>query len=328
MKVLIPEDIAPKGKEYLLSQGYELTVGVDTDVETLKSVIGDYDALICRNAQYPREVIEAGKKLKVIARHGVGVDNIDVRAAEEHGIWVVNGPGSNTQSVAEYTMTLICMLSTQVMQIQKHTREGDWSYRKKAKRRDLEGAVLGILGFGNIGRAVARIATRGFGMKVVTCAYQMEEVPMENVEYVDTLEEIASAADYLSVNLPLTAQTQGLVNKELLSHMKKSAYLVNCARGEVCDVDDLLEALENGTIAGAALDVYPEEPLPLSSPLFQCENLILSQHFAGFSETSLENMSYLAAQGVWEVLSGKAPTFPVNDPLHRGSNKNEGEEKQ
>ncbi len=170
-RILIPEDIAESGKRYLTDRGYELKVGVPTDIPSLKKEIARADGIIVRNASYPKEVFEGAERLKVIARHGIGVDNIDVAAANAQGIWVVNGPGSNSNAVAEHTVAAIAALFCRLHLTDRYTRKGDWHYRLQMERREMKGAVLGLIGFGNIGRLVAEKAAAGFGMEVL--AYDM-----------------------------------------------------------------------------------------------------------------------------------------------------------
>jgi len=166
-KILIPEDIAQSGKQYLTDRGYELRVGVPTDVESLKREIEDADGLIVRNARYPKEVLEAGKRLKVIGRHGTGVDNIAVKEAELLGIQVVNGPTANINAVAEYTVGLILALSCGLVQADRKTRAKDWTYRLSMERYEIKGKTLGLVGFGRIGQLVADKVISALGMDVI-----------------------------------------------------------------------------------------------------------------------------------------------------------------
>lgn len=313
-KVLIPEDVAASGKKYLLERGYELIIGVPTDVESLKREVADVDALMVRNAKYPKEVLEAGKKLKVVARHGTGVDNIAVADAEKMGIWVVNGPIANINAVAEYTTALIMALGCGVVRSNDKTKAGDWSYRTSMVRHELGGQTLGLIGFGRIGRLVANKAVNGLGMKVI--AYDglaVSDIP-EGVEITTDLSYLLKNSDFISVHAPSTPQTKNMFNYNLFSQMKSTACFINCARGEICVEEDLVKALNDGVIAGAALDVYQQEPLG-DSPLCKMEQVILSQHNAGLSQESNDKMSLYAAMGIDEVLSGKTPTWPVNKPF-------------
>lgn len=315
-KVLIPEDVAESGKNYLLERGYELKIGVPTDVESLKREVADADALLVRNARYPREVIQAGQKLKVIARHGTGVDNIAVADAEAMGIWVVNGPTANINAVAEYAVALVMALSCLLVRSNERTRAGDWSFRTHMVRRELNGQTLGLVGFGRIGRLVAQKAIDGLGMKVIAYDPMVSADIPQGAAVTKDLLQMLEASDYVSVHIPSTPQTKGLFDYKLFSHMKPSAAFINCARGDICVEADLIRALNEGVITGAALDVYEHEPL-LNSPLCSMDQVILSQHSAGLSKESKERMSLYAAIGIDEVLNGKKPSWPVNNPLRK-----------
>ncbi len=313
-KVLIPEAIADSGVQYLMERGYQIRMGIPTDPDNLKKEILDADGLIVRNTRYPREVFEQAPRLKVIARHGVGVDNIDVKAAEELGIWCVNGPGSNANAVAEYTMAMILSLSCGLLQSDRFTRNRDWSFRlEQLRRHELSGHILGVIGLGRIGRLVAQKASAGFGMKVIayTAETDLEKIP--GVELKASLEEVAAQADFLSLHLPSSEETRNLFDERMFRRMKKGAFFINCARGDLYVEEDLARVIKEGHLAGAALDVYREEPLG-ESPLYELPQVILSQHCAGFSEESKENMALYAAIGVDEVLTGRRPSWPVNNP--------------
>ncbi len=311
-KVLIPEDIAQSGKDYLTQRGYHLKVGVPTDIESLRREVADADALIVRNTRYPKEVLEAGKRLKVVARHGTGVDNIDVEAAEAMGIWVVNGPIANINAVAEHTVGMMMALSCHILRCDERTRAGDWSYRLKMQRRELRGQVLGLVGFGRIGSMVA-VKAAGLGMNVIAYDLRRPDSLPPNTEIVDSIELVIKDADYVSVHLPSTADTRGMFNYGFFSRMKPTACFINCARGDLYVEADLVRALKEGLIAGAALDVYAAEP-PGDTELLKMEQVVLSQHNAGLSQESTANMSLCAAMGVDEVLSGMRPKWPVNNP--------------
>lgn len=313
-KILIPEDVAESGKEYLKERGYELKVGVPTDVENLKKEIRDADGILVRNALYPEEVLAAGEKLKVIGRHGTGVDNIDVAAATRMGIQVTNAPVSNINAVAEYTAAMIIALGCRLRTVDQKTRAGDWSYRKEMPkhRKELKNCTLGVIGYGRVGKAVAEKMMNGFGMKVV--AYNLVPVEDQNelLTVVDGIEKVLQEADFVTVHVPATPQTKGMFRYDTFKQMKLGAFFINCARGDVVVEEDLARALKEGILAGAALDVYAEEPLPVDSSILECENVIFSQHNASLSQESADNMSLHAAIGIDEVLTGKAVTWPVN----------------
>lgn len=311
--VLIPEDVAASGKEYLRNRGYLLKIGVPTDMESLKREIADADAVLVRNAKYPVEVLAAGERLKVVARHGTGVDNIAVAEAERLGIWVVNGPTANINTVAEYAVALVMSLGCWLPRLDRRTREGDWSLRTAMDRRELHGKTLGIVGFGRIGRLVAEKAGLGLGMRIL--AYDprpLDDVPA-NVVMEGGLDRLLAEADYVTAHLPATPETRGMFNYAAFGKMRPGAFFINCARGEICVEADLVRALGEGLIAGAGIDVYEDEPR-LESPLFAMDQVIVSQHNAGLSVEANEKMSLHAAIGVDEILSGKIPTWPVNHP--------------
>lgn len=313
-KILIPEDISEVGKQYLTDRGYELKVGVPTDVESLREEITDADGILVRNAWYPEEVLTAGKKLKVIGRHGTGVDNIDVDAATRLGIQVTNAPVSNINTVAEYTVSLIMALGCCLKTSDRKTREGDWSYRKSmpSHRRDLKECTLGIVGCGRVGCMVAEKVMNGLGMHVL--AYNLTPVHCQHelLTVVTDVDTVLQQADFVTVHVPSTPETKEMFHYDTFRKMKQGAYFINCARGDVYVEEDLARALMEGVIAGAALDVYSEEPLPLDSRLLACDNVIFSQHNASLSRESADNMALHAAIGIDEVLTGKTPTWPVN----------------
>ena len=312
-KVLIPEDIAESGKRYLLERGYSLKVGVPTDIETLKEELMDADGVIVRNAKYPKEVFEDSKKLKVIARHGTGVDNIDVAEAEKRGIWVTNGPTANINAVAEYTVAALMALSCMLRPLDIATRKKDWSLRLAMERYELKGKTVGLAGFGRIGQLVARKVTAGLGMKVI--AYDLRDTidAIPDVEFTKELDHVLKNSDFVSLHMPSTEQTRGMFDYEMSKKMKEHSFFINCARGDLYIEEDLIRVLEEGHLRGAALDVYAEEPLK-ESRLLQMDQVLLSQHNAGLSEESKENMSLHAAMGIDQVLSGQTPEWPVNHP--------------
>ena len=312
--ILIPEDIADSGKNYLLERGYSLKVGVATDIETLKRELRDADGLIVRNARYPKEVFEQAKNLKVIARHGTGVDNIDVQAAEAMGIWVVNGPLANINSVAEYTITQLMALNCGLLRADRYTREKDWTYRLSIERQEVKGSTLGLIGYGNIGKLVAAKAVLGLGMKVIAYDIRSDSSGMEGVEITHDLDEMLGRADAVSLHIPSTDSTRGMFNYELFKKMKPGSFFINSARGDLYVEGDLVRVLEEGHLKGAALDVYPQEPLR-ESRLLLMDQVILSQHNAGLSEESKSQMSLYAAMGADQVLTGQVPDWPVNHPV-------------
>lgn len=312
-RVLIPEDISEKGKQYLTDRGYEIKMGRGNSEEIICEDVVDCDAILVRNTRYTRKIMEAGKALKVIARHGTGVDNIDLESATERGIQVVNGPAANIETVAEYTIAMMMALSCGLLNIDRETRNHNWEFRTHYKRTEIFEKTVGIIGFGNIGRAVARILTEAFHSNIIIYDKHAdrERIPA-GVHYAETLEELLRVSDIITIHVPSTKETKGMMGMKQFKMMKRGGLLINCSRGDICIEEELCDALEQGVLAGAALDVYEQEPLPKNSRLIKQQNVILSQHCAGLSEAAADRMALFAAQGIDEVLSGKQPTWPVN----------------
>lgn len=312
-KVLIVQPIHESGMQ-LFGDDFEVKVAPDPSIETVKREIKGVEGVIVRTAPFPREIIEAADRLKVIARHGVGVDNIDVQAATEKGILVLNTPDANAVSVAEHTLTAIGALAKRLVPMDRATRKGNWEMRNEYKAIDLDGKVLGLVGLGRIGTLVAKKASAAFNMKVIAYdPYVSRSIAEENgITLYDDLDRVFREADVVSLHTPLTPETKGLVNAARISMMKPTAFLINFSRGEVVDEQALYEALKRGTIAGAALDVFQEEPPPRHHPLFELDNVLLSPHSAALTQECVVRMATGAAQGVLDVLSGRKPQFVVN----------------
>jgi D-3-phosphoglycerate dehydrogenase len=313
-KVLIPQDISEAGKKYLREKGYEIKMGSGTAVETLKEEVPDCHAIIARTASYPAEVLKAGTNLKVIGRHGVGVDNIDVETATELGIYVTNAPESNAGSVAEHTLGLIIATARHFVQCDAAVRSGNFEIRNQLVGNDIEGKVLGLIGLGRIGRLVARKAKTGLGMKIIGYDPFIDPDSVGDVELVESIEKVLKTADFISLHLPANEKTIGLIDKERLALMKPTAFLLNIARGGIVKESDLFEALTAKHIAGAALDVFTEEPPNPSNPLFKLDNVTVTPHNAALTRECMDRMALHAARGIHEVLSGGTPTWPVNKP--------------
>lgn len=312
-KVLIVQPIHESGMK-IFDDRFEVRVAPDPAVETVKREIKGVEGVIVRTAPFTREIIEAADRLKVIARHGVGVDNIDVRAATERGILVINTPEANAVSVAEHTITAIGALAKRMLPMDRATRRGDWEVRNEYQAVDLDGKVLGLVGIGRIGTMVARKAAAAFNMRVIGYdPYVQPEVAASNgITLYTDLDRVFREADVVSLHTPLTPETRGLVNEARLALMKNSAFLINFSRGGVVDEEALYKALKKGLIAGAALDVFEEEPPPPNHPLFELDNVLLSPHSAALTRECVVRMATGAARGVVEVLSGKRPQFVVN----------------
>jgi len=316
-KILLYEDMHDVGK-VLLSEKAEIFFATSFEEPSLIKEVKEMDGIIIRaNGKVGRKLMESAPKLKVIGRHGVGVENIDLEAATEKGIWVVNTPDANDISVAEHFFGLALMLSKMLKKADIALREGRWEVRYQYIGKELHGKTLGILGFGRIGRSVGRIGHKGFDMKVLYYdAIRYEEVEKEIKALKMSLEEVLSQSDYISINLPMLPETKGLLKAREFSLMKPSSYIINLARGPIWDEKALYSALKEGRIAGAASDVYEVEPATKNHPLLQLENFIGTPHMAAHTDEALRRMS-LVAEDVIRVLEGKAPVHPVNRPRSR-----------
>jgi D-3-phosphoglycerate dehydrogenase len=317
-KILIVQAIHERGVQ-VFDDRFEVRVASDPSVATVVREIKGVEGVVVRTAPFPREIIEAADALKVIGRHGVGVDNIDVKAATEKGIVVVNTPNANATSVAEHTLTAIGALAKQMTVYNREMRVGKWEIRNSYRAVDLDGKTLGLVGVGRIGSMVARRAAAAFNMKVIAFdPYITPEKGREmGVTLVSTSDEIFRQADVISLHTPLTPETRGFVNAARLRLMKPTAFLVNFSRGEVVDEKALYQALKSGVIAGAAIDVFDPEPPLNDNPLFELDNIILSPHSAALTQECVIRMATGAAEGVVEVLTGRPPQFVVNPEVFK-----------
>ncbi len=315
--ILLYEDMHEAGKALLREKG-KIILAERLDEVYLADRVREMDGIIIRaNGKVSRILMDSAPKLKVIGRHGVGVENIDLEVATEKGIWVVNTPDANDTSVAEHFFGFALMLSKMLKKGDIALREGRWEARYQYIGRELHGKTLGILGFGRIGRAIGRIGHKGFDMRVLYYdAIRYEEVEKEIKAVKVSLEEVLSQADYISINLPMLPETKGLLKEREFGLMKPSAYIINLARGPIWDEKALCSALKEGRIAGAASDVYEVEPATKDHPLLQLENFIGTPHMAAHTDEALRRMS-LVAEDVIRVLQGEVPLHPVNRPKLR-----------
>ncbi|MGH3456734.1 phosphoglycerate dehydrogenase [Aeromicrobium sp.] len=314
VKVLVRENIGDSGVELLRSAGFEVDLGYDWSADDLVERIGDYDAILIRSAtKLDADVLAKAEKLRVVARAGVGVDNVDVDAATRQGVVVANAPQSNVVTAAEHTMALLLALARNVPQAHGSLVAGRWD-RAKFTGVELHDKVLGILGFGRIGQLVAHRA-RGFGMRVVAFdAYMAEERFGElGVERAATAEAVYAVSDFLTVHLPKNAETHDFLDAEAFAAMKDGVRILNVARGPLVVDDALKDALDSGKVAGAALDVFREEPIT-EHPLFDYPNVVVTPHLGASTTEATDRAGYQAAEQVVAALTGTAVTTAVNVP--------------
>lgn len=312
-RVLITEAVNEKGLELLREQGYQLVMGTGPEEETLLRECADCDGALTRNGKFSARVFDACPNLKVVSMHGIGVDGIDVEAATARGIQVCNAAESNQRSVAEYAIGLILMLAKQSVTYHNGLKSGQMADVRKVYGSDVSGKTLGIIGMGNIGTQVARMAAHGLGMKVV--CYSRRITRDQEIDFgvlTPDMKKVISGADYLSLHLPGTGSTTKLLDAEKLSWLKPSAFLINTGRGEVIDEAALIRMLQEGRLRGAALDVFEGNLPKEDNPLLSMENVIVTPHTAAFTTEALERMSYQAALGIVEVLEQRPVTYAVN----------------
>ncbi|KGG16200.1 MULTISPECIES: phosphoglycerate dehydrogenase [unclassified Prochlorococcus] len=313
-KVLVSDHVDQSGIN-ILSQVSQVDQRVGLSEDQLKQIIGDYDALMIRSGtQVTAEIIDSAENLRIIGRAGVGVDNVDVKAATKRGVIVVNSPGGNTIAAAEHALALLLALSRHIPQAHSSTIAGNWD-RKKFVGNELYKKVLGVMGLGKIGSHVAKVAN-AMGMNVIAFdPFVSAERALQMQVQLSSIEELFEKADFITLHLPRTPETENLVDMKLLSTMKQNARLVNCARGGIIDESALANALNSNIIAGAALDVYAKEPLDISSPLLSIKsNLILTPHLGASTVEAQENVAIDVAEQIRDVLLGLPARSAVNIP--------------
>jgi len=308
MKILVTDEVAKEAMD-LLGEKHEV-VFKELRGEELAKEIGEYDALMVRSGtKVTSDIIERADKLKVIGRAGIGVDNIDVEAASRRGIYVVNSPGGSTRSVAELTLGHMLSLARHIPRADRSMREGKWE-KKKLKGIELQGKTLGVIGFGRIGREVCKLAL-ALGMKCMAYdAFLTDEQIKEKNVIPASIEEILKNADFVSIHTPLTEETRHMISFQQFEMMKNTAYIINCARGGIIDEDALYDALKNGRIAGAALDVYEEEPY--TGKLTELENVVFTPHLGASTREGQIRAGVICAEQILKVLAGEEPDYWVN----------------
>jgi D-3-phosphoglycerate dehydrogenase len=312
-KVLVKEKIGDSGVA-LLREHFDVDLGIDWSEEQLAERIGAYDGIVIRSAtKLTAALIERATNLKAVGRAGVGVDNVDVVAATKRGIVVANAPESNVVTAAEHTMALLLALARNISPAHQSLIEGKWD-RSKYSGVELYEKTLGILGFGRIGQLVAQRA-RGFGMRVLAFDpfVSAERYRDLGVEKADSPEDIYAAADFITIHLPKTPETEGFLNAAAFAKMRRGVRVLNVARGGLIDEAALKDALDSGQVAGAALDVFPSEPMT-ENPLFAYANVLATPHLGASTAEATDRAGYQSAEQVVAALTGGVVSTAVNIP--------------
>jgi D-3-phosphoglycerate dehydrogenase len=322
MKVYLGEVIHPDAVA-LLEKHAQVVRPKDHSRQAFLEALQEVDGMVARKVNVGAEEMDRAPRMKIIARHGVGLDSVDLEEATRRGILVTNTPGANRESVAELALSFMLALARRIPQAQKamaNMPKGDIGIFSALLKQynltgiDLEGKSLGIIGTGRIGSTVARKCIAALDMKVKGYDPYVSSEVMKSfgVEKVERLEDMLPKIDFLTVHCPLTQETKGMVGKKELAQMKKGAYVVNTARGGIVNEKALLEALNSGHIAAAALDAWEVEPPDPKDPLLNHPNVIGTPHYAGTTEESLYRVGIAAVEEVLRVLRGEPPKYPVN----------------
>ncbi len=279
-------------------------------------VLKDADAVLVNLFSMTKDIIDAMDRCKIISRYGVGYDNVDVDAATKKGIWVARVPDYSIEEVSDHALALLLSSVRKIAYKDRMIRSGKWNLHKDWPSYRITGKTLGIIGFGAIGQKFS-VKISGLGLKKV-----LVHDPYVKPEDIETfgcipasLNELVKDADYISIHAPLTEKTTGLIDRKAFIDMKSSCILINTSRGPLVNEHDLFTALKEGQIAAAGIDVYETEPLPEDSPLRTMDNITLTDHAGWYSEESIVELKTKAAQNILQVLKGKPPVYPVNQPL-------------
>ncbi len=312
-RVLVTENIHQVGWDVLKAET-EAVAWPGQGAQPLVDAVKGVQAILVRVAKLAPDVIRAATTLKVIGKHGVGYDNIDIPTATACGVFVTNTPVANSTSVAEHALALLLAVARRIGESERDLARGALRAQKTYQGTELSGKVLGMIGLGSAGFRLARMAGNGLGMRTLGFDPYKEPWP-DGIERCTTIEPLLRQADFVSIHVPLTPETRNLIDTNALAAMKPTAILVNTARGGIVDEAAVGEALRAGRLAGAGLDVVVDEPLKASHPLVGAPNLILTPHMAGVTEEAMMRMAQDAATDILRVLRGETPKFPVNREL-------------
>jgi len=315
MKILVTDPLAPEGLEvFKNAEGFEVDVKIGLKPEELKKICHAYDGWVIRSGtKITADLIEAAKNLKVIGRAGVGYENIDADTATKKGIVVMNTPGGNNVTTGEHTIALMMALARHIPQAVASLKGGKWD-RNKFVGVEMCNKTIGVIGLGNVGRIVAERAA-ALRMKVIGFD---PFIAAENIARMGvqpgTLDDIFTRSDFITVHVPLTPDTQGLINKAAFAKMKRGVRIINCARGGIVDEADLAEAIKHGKVAGAALDVYVDEPPPPDHPLLNLDQVITTPHLGASTDEAQLNVAIAVAEQMVDFLAKGVVRYAVNVP--------------
>ena len=313
MKILVSDELHEAGIE-LLRRVAKVEVSTDLSKEQLMKKIRGVDALLVRSkTKVTRDIIYVAEKLKVIGRAGTGTDNIDLEAATERGIVVVNAPESSSITVAEHTLGLMLAMARNIPLADSSLKSGRWE-KSKFLGLELRGKVLGIIGLGRIGSQVARKA-KAFDMEILAYDPYISKKSVEELGVkIADFDEIIEGSDFITVHVPLTEQTRGMIGEKEIQRMRDGVFLINCARGGIIDEKALYKGLKSGKVGGAALDVFEVEP-PLNNPILKLDNVVATPHLGASTEEAQRFASIIVCEEVIKVLENKAPSNAVNMPV-------------
>jgi D-3-phosphoglycerate dehydrogenase len=312
-KVIVPETIHPAGPE-ILRPVAEVIYAAERPGKPLRDSITEAHAIIVRLGEIDRELLEQAKNLMIIAKHGVGIDNIDVEAATQKKVVVINTPLDNAESVAEHDLGLMLSINKKIVDADRHIRLGKPKSRQELVGVELKDKTLGLIGLGHIGSTLASQCRAAFNMDVI--AYDpyvtKEKAGQLGATKIEKLDDMLRGSDYVVICVPLTKETANLIGAKELNLMKPDSFLINSSRGGIVDEAALCDSLVKGEIAGVAMDVFLKEPPSPDNPLFSLDNFIGTPHIAGGTREAMRRMATTVAEEVLRVFRGERPKFPLN----------------
>jgi D-3-phosphoglycerate dehydrogenase len=313
-KVLLLENMDKKGIQFLEEKA-DISYVSKHDEETITKALSGQDAVIKRDRGFiTKKMLEQCPTVKAVGRHGVGLDTIDVKGAEELGIYVVNTPYANVEAVAEHNIALMLAIAKPILKVDKTLREGNWDYGHYLVGQELFGKKAGIIGLGKIGYRTAEICRKGFNMEVSYFSRTRKKKTEKElgIKFV-SIKELCNTSDFVILALSLNKATEKFFDKEKFALMKPTAYFINNSRGPIVDEEALINALKENKIAGAGIDVFTQEPPAKDNPLFKLDNVVVTPHSAANTKNAMVGMA-MVAEDIIRILEGKEPKYPANNP--------------